>query len=41
MTTFGTTGFVVIESDVAGHFESYKARTLAGAWAGGTGYDTE
>jgi hypothetical protein len=27
-TTFRTTGFVVTESDVAGHFESYKARIL-------------
>jgi len=27
-TTFGTGGFVVIKSDVAGHFESYKARIL-------------
>ena len=27
-TTFGTGGFRVTESDVAGHFESYKARIL-------------
>ncbi len=27
-TTFGTGGFGVTESDVAGHFESYKARIL-------------
>jgi len=27
-TIFGTGWFVVIKSDVAGHFESYKARIL-------------
>jgi len=27
-TTFGTGGFGVTESDVVGHFESYKARVL-------------